>query len=70
MVTTEGKPEDSQERELVVSKSRGDALKRVKCRIGGRFTRTESRQPAMSELRGLLGSIERKNSWQLAEALG
>ena len=39
-------------------------------RIGGRFGRREPRQRALAYLRGLLGSVERKNGWQLAEFAG
>ena len=39
-------------------------------RIGGRFRRVEARQRALTYLRGLLGRVERKNGWQLAEAAG
>ena len=39
-------------------------------RIAGRFSRSESRQRILSYLKGLLGSVERKNGWQLAEYAG
>ena len=39
-------------------------------RIGGRFGRREPRQRALAYLKGLLGSVERKNGWQLAEHVG
>jgi SRSO17 transposase len=39
-------------------------------RIGPRFARSEARAHAAAYLRGLLGRVERKNSWQLAEAAG
>lgn len=39
-------------------------------RIGGRFGRREPRQRALDYLKGLLGSVERKNGWQLAEYAG
>ncbi len=39
-------------------------------RIAGRFSRSESRQRVLSYLKGLLGSVERKNGWQLAEHAG
>ncbi len=39
-------------------------------RIAGRFGRREPRQRAMVYLEGLLGSVERKNGWQLAEYAG
>jgi SRSO17 transposase len=38
--------------------------------IAPRFARSEVRHRAQAYLRGLLGSVERKNSWQLAEAAG
>lgn len=38
--------------------------------IAPRFARLEVRHRAQAYLRGLLGSVERKNSWQLAEAAG
>jgi len=39
-------------------------------RIAGRFARSEARQRARRYLFGLLGTVERKNGWQLAEATG
>src|SRR3712207_3820233 len=42
----------------------------VERRLGPCFARTEARQQAMAYLRGLLSSVERKNSWQLAEVVG
>jgi SRSO17 transposase len=36
-------------------------------RIGARFTRPEVRRRAAGFLRGLLGGVDRKNGWQLAE---
>ena len=39
-------------------------------RIGARFGRREPRQRALAYLKGLLGSVERKNGWQLAEYVG
>jgi SRSO17 transposase len=39
-------------------------------RIRGRFPRSEPRERAAAYLRGLLSPVERKNSWQLAEAVG
>src|SRR5918994_3911699 len=39
-------------------------------RIAGRFARAEPRQRALAYLRGLLGSVGRKNGWQLAEHAG
>ena len=39
-------------------------------RIGHRFARSEARERVKRYLVGLLGRVERKNSWQLAEAIG
>src|SRR3982750_1316347 len=39
-------------------------------RIAGRFARSEARERVQRYLRGLLGRVERKNGWQLAEAIG
>jgi len=39
-------------------------------RIAYRFARSEARERARRYLRGLLGRVERKNGWQLAEAIG
>ncbi len=39
-------------------------------RIAPRFGRAEPRRRAAAYLRGLLGPVERKNGWQLAEAVG
>ncbi len=39
-------------------------------RIAPHFARTEARELAKGYLQGLLSSVERKNGWQLAEALG
>lgn len=47
-----------------------DVLDAVRRRIGGRFRRREVRDRVMAYLAGLLGAVERKNGWQLAEQLG
>src|SRR5947209_6077191 len=39
-------------------------------RIGHHFARSEARERVLAYLTGLLSSVERKNSWQLAEAVG
>jgi hypothetical protein len=39
-------------------------------RIGHRFCRSEARERARRYLVGQLGRVERKNGWQLAEAIG
>jgi SRSO17 transposase len=46
------------------------ALAEVQARIGPRFGRSEVRNRASRFLEGLLEPLERKNGWQLAEALG
>jgi SRSO17 transposase len=47
-----------------------EGLQQVHDRIALRFGRPEPRMRAMSYLRGLVGPVERKNSWQLAEYVG
>jgi SRSO17 transposase len=47
-----------------------EQLAEVAERIGPRFLRSEPRQHALAYLQGLLSSVERKNSWQLAEQAG
>jgi SRSO17 transposase len=42
----------------------------LQARIAGRFVRLEARERAGRYLAGLLGRVERKNGWQLAEAIG
>ena len=39
-------------------------------RIGHRFARSEARERVRRYLLGLLGRVERKNGWQMAEAIG
>jgi SRSO17 transposase len=39
-------------------------------RVGHRFVRSEARERVKRYLLGLLGKVERKNGWQLAEAIG
>ena len=48
----------------------GDGLASVHARIAPRFRRREARERVRRYLEGLLGRSERKNGWQLAEALG
>jgi SRSO17 transposase len=47
-----------------------DGLVELHERIGPRFGRVEPRRRALGYLQGLLGEIERKNSWWLAEQAG
>lgn len=58
------------EQELATIANWTMALTEVEQRIGGRFARSEAREQAMGYLKGLLSPVQRKNSWQLAEALG
>ena len=45
-------------------------LQALHARIALRFSRSESRQRVLAYLQGLLGSVERKNGWHLAEYAG
>src|SRR5215213_7375666 len=45
-------------------------LEEVHRRIAGVFARAEPRARVLAYLRGLLGQLERKNGWTLAEAAG
>jgi hypothetical protein len=45
-------------------------LEEVHARIAGAFARAEPRVRVLAFLRGLLGQLERKNGWTLAEAAG
>jgi len=47
-----------------------DAWKELHARIAPRFARAEARERAGRYLAGLLERVERKNGWQLAEAIG
>jgi SRSO17 transposase len=47
-----------------------DALADMHARIAHRFARAEARERARRYLAGLLDRVERKNGWQLAEAIG
>lgn len=47
-----------------------DEVEAVGERIGRHFARSEPRRRAVGYVRGLLGDAERKNGWQLAEAMG
>jgi SRSO17 transposase len=48
----------------------GDVWKELQRRIAHRFARSEARERAERYLAGLLERVERKNGWQLAEAIG
>src|SRR3954447_8990933 len=45
-------------------------LSELQARLGALFVRSEPRRQAGLYLEGLLGPVERKNGWQLAEHLG
>lgn len=47
-----------------------EALGELHERIGHRFARSEARERTRRYLVGLLGRVERKNGWRLAEAIG
>ena len=47
-----------------------EALSNLHARIAGRFRRPEVRERVRRYLAGLLGRVERKNSWQMAEQMG
>lgn len=66
----ENKQQDRTEQELAVIQGWTNALTEIETRIGRHFARAEARERAMGYLRGLISPVERKNSWQLAEALG
>jgi SRSO17 transposase len=48
----------------------GGQLDGVARRIGGRFPRSETRDRVRDYLAGLLGPVQRKNAWQVAERIG
>ena len=47
-----------------------EGLEILHARVAPRFVRAEPRRRALAYLRGLLGPVERKNGWQLAEQAG
>jgi hypothetical protein len=58
------------EGELQLLSHAAEALDEVQARIGPRVRRAEVRRRVRRFLGGLLAPVERKNGWQLAEALG
>ena len=48
----------------------GRELDEVARKIGARFSRSETRDRVRAYLAGLLGPVQRKNSWQVAEQIG
>jgi SRSO17 transposase len=59
-----------EERELSIISQSAQALTELLVRIGSHFRRAEGRKRVGRYLQGLLASVERKNSWQMAEELG
>lgn len=55
---------------LETVRSWAQGLELLHDRIAHRFARSEPRLRALAYLKGLIGTSERKNSWQLAEAAG
>src|SRR5260370_33964280 len=68
-MTTEERHDEHKENELRVVSAGAQALAEVQERIGPRFQRAEVRRRARRFLEGLLAPVERKNGWQMAEAL-
>jgi len=56
--------------EAAVLEGSAAAWERLHERIAHRFGRAEPRARVRRYLAGLLGRVERKNGWQLAEAIG
>jgi SRSO17 transposase len=48
----------------------GQQIDRVAQQIGARFPRSETRDRVRAYLAGLLGPVQRKNAWQVAEQIG
>ncbi len=48
----------------------GQQLGEVARRIGARFPRSETRDRVRAYLIGILGPVQRKNAWQVAEQIG
>ncbi len=64
------KHEETGGSELAAVERWPEALGDLHARVAGRFLRPEVRQRAYRYLAGLLGRVERKNSWQMAEEMG
>jgi SRSO17 transposase len=62
--------EETEGSELAAIERWPDALGELHARVAGRFLRPEVRERAYRYLVGLLGRVERKNSWQMAEEMG
>src|SRR6266516_5068187 len=72
MTTREGAEQASsqEERELSIISQSAQALAELLVRVGSHFRRAEVRKRVGRYLHGLLAAVERKNGWQMAEALG
>ena len=62
--------EETEGSELAAIERWPEALGELHARVAGRFLRPEVRERAYRYLAGLLSRVERKNSWQMAEAMG
>jgi SRSO17 transposase len=69
-MTTEESNEEQSENELRAMRTGVQALTEVYKRIAPHFRRAQVRKRAQRFLEGLLAPVERKNGWQMAEALG
>ncbi len=67
-MTHEDRHEEQAEQRRIAGWATG--VEALHARIAGRFRRAEVRARARGYLEGLLGRVERKNGWQLAEQLG
>ncbi len=56
--------------ELVAVERWNEALAELHARVSRRFRRPEVRDRARRYLSGLLGRVDRKNGWQMAEQMG
>ncbi len=69
-MTTTKQDEEGMEKEEALLQQIREELADLQARIGPRFRRAEVRSRARRFLEGLLGNVERKNGWQMAEELG
>src|SRR5258705_13691451 len=69
-MTTQERNEEPKDNELRAVRAGAQALAEVDERIAPRFRRAEVRRRVRRFLEGLLAPVERKNGWQLAEAIG
>jgi hypothetical protein len=53
-----------------IAKAYERELLALHARLGCLFRRPEPRQRSLAYMKGLLGAVERKNGWQLAEWIG